>query len=166
MFYLFLILEKINIHIYSTLKKIEFRLKYGKKIKIGKKVIFRKPIIIRIEKNGYLEIGNDNFFNSFASLNVLNYIKIGNNNRFGENIHIYDHNHKISNTNWNTYTMSEIIIGNHNWIGTNSILLKGSSLGNNNVIGAGSILNKKIENDMIYFNGKLDKKMERINDKF
>lgn len=39
---------------------------------------------------------------------------------------------------------SEVILGNHTWIGCNSIILKGAILSDNSVLGAGSVLTTQI----------------------
>ena len=69
-----------------------WKLKYGKRIKIGRNFRFRKSLIINISKGGHLEIGNNNAFNNYCSINCHKLIKIGNNNMFGENVKIYDFN--------------------------------------------------------------------------
>lgn len=51
--------------------------------------------------------------------------------------------HSIINTNQNRINRSQdIIIGNHVWIGTKVICLKGTIIGDNCIVGAGSLLNK------------------------
>lgn len=77
-------------------KILFWKIKYGKRIKIGKNFEFRKSLIININKNGYLEIGDNNFFNNYCSINCHNKIYIGKNNSFGENVKIYDHNHEFN----------------------------------------------------------------------
>ena len=102
-------------------KIIYWKLKYGKRIKIGKKFRFRKGLIINISKNGYLEIGDNNAFNNYCSINCHKHIKIGNDNMFGENVKLYDHNHIFNDKSVNmqrTYLDRYIIIGNNNWIGS------------------------------------------------
>lgn len=48
---------------------------------------------------------------------------------------------KISNYN------KEIVFGDHNWIASKVIILKGTILGNNNVVGTGSLINKAFPGD-------------------
>lgn len=151
MYILFNFFSKVYLRLKSKLVLFGYKLIYGKRFEYGKRIYFRNNFKIRIAKDAKLSIGSDNFFNSFCSINALECICIGNNNIFGENIHIYDHNHKISQSSWDYYTKEKLIIGNHNWLGTNTIILKGSRINDNVVIGAGSIINFEVKSDSIYF---------------
>lgn len=143
-------------------KIVYWKLKYGKRIKIGKKLRFRKGFIINISKEGYLEIGDNNFFNNYCSINCHKYIKICNNNLFGEGVRIYDHNHIFNDTKVNIkeeFSCHEINIGNYNWIGSGCIVLSKTELGNRNVIGAGVVLNKQYKDKALV---KSNKPIEEI----
>ena len=75
---------------------------------------------------------------------------IGDDNLFGENVKIYDHNHIFNNKKANlkkAFLTGEIIIGNRNWICTNCVILKNTKMENNNVISAGNVINEKIDSD-------------------
>ena len=117
---------------------------------------FRKYCAIRIRNNGFLKIGNGVFFNSFCSINCLDNIIIGNNCVFGENVKIYDHNHKFSSglilIREQGYSTSPITVGNNCWIGSNVTILKGAKIGDNVVIGAGSTISEKIPSNSVVKN--------------
>lgn len=133
-------------------KIIYWKLKYGKRIKIGKKFRFRKELIINISKNGYLEIGDNNAFNNYCSINCHKHIKIGNDNMFGENVKLYDHNHIFNDKSVNmqrTYLDRYIIIGNNNWIGSDVVFLSKAEVGDYNVIASKVIVNKNYDNENI-----------------
>lgn len=133
-------------------KIIYWKLKYGKRIKIGKKFRFRKGLIINISKNGYLEIGDNNAFNNYCSINCHKHIKIGNDNMFGENVKLYDHNHIFNDKSVNmqrTYLDRYIIIGNNNWIGSDVFFLSKAEVGDYNVIASKVIVNKNYDNENI-----------------
>lgn len=132
---------------------IYLKIKYGKRISIGKGFSFRKGLIINISKDGFLNIGNNCFFNNYCSINVHKKVIIGNNNIFGENVKIYDHDHAFHKKNFKKeFYENEIIIGDNNWICSNVTILRKSKLGNENVIGAGVIFNEKIKDSMIIKN--------------
>ncbi len=134
-------LRQINMILY-------WKLKYRKKIKIGKGIRFRRRLKIIIEKDGFLEIGENNFFNHDCTITCLKNISIGNNNLFGENVKIYDHNHVFNGNERDLrekFKTNSILIGNSNWIGTNVVILKNSSIGDRNVIGAGVVLDEKVD---------------------
>lgn len=146
MIYIFKVISRIN----NTIFKIMLKIKYGRKIKIGKKVIFRKGTNITIEKNGILEIGNNTFFNKGCSINCMNRIVIGNNNLFGENVKFYDHDHKInSKYRSHKFNYGNISIGDNNWIGSNSIILRKTNIGNGNVFSCNSIINDTVTNNKL-----------------
>lgn len=149
-------IENIIKYFHIKIKVFYWKLKYGNRLKIGKKFRFRKGLIINISKNGYLEIGNNCSFNNYCSINCHQHIVIGNNNMFGENVKLYDHNHVFNDKSVDmqtTFKDGEIIIGNDNWIGSNSVFLKDATLKNNNVVGSGVILKDKIESELILKNG-------------
>lgn len=136
-------------------KIVYWKIKYGKRIKIGKKFHFRKGLNINISKDGYLEIGNNNFFNNYCSINCRYKIIIGDNNLFGENVKIYDHNHVFNDKNIDirkNFTKGEILVGNTNWIASNVIILQKTALGNNNVISNNVVLNEKYYDETIIKN--------------
>ncbi len=146
MIYIFKIVERLNNIIY----KIFLKIKYGKRIHIGKRVIFRKRVNIRVEKNGKLVIGDNSFFNNSCSINCMNKITIGNSNLFGENVKIYDHDHIINTINRShNFNFGEVQIGNDNWIGSDSIILRKANIGNRNVISCCSIINDTIESNKL-----------------
>lgn len=153
------------IYVYSKL--LYYKIKYGKKVKFGKKIRFRKGFRLYIDKNGKVEIGNYVFFNKNCTVDSFYKITINDNNLFGENVKIYDHNHVFYDKNLrrgNHFFGQPINIGKNNWFGTNSVILSGSTIGENNVIGAGIIINKNIElkNDSIIKNKNNEYQIEKI----
>ena len=150
MYYFFKGLEFICNFIRIKCKIVYWKLKYGNRIQIGKNLKFRKRMNINITKHGFVRIGNNNFFNNDCSINCHSKIVIGNDNLFGENVKIYDHNHifndkKVDYTK--TFSNGKIVIGNHNWICTNVVLIKDTMLGNYNVIATGINLKGKIDSE-------------------
>lgn len=126
---------------------------YGSKLNIGKHVTWRHGFVVLIAEGGLIEIGEDCFFNNYCSINSNQKVSIGAGSIFGENVKIYDHNHrfrdpdkKIKDQGFNN---GEVLIGEHCWIGSNVTILKGANIGNNCVIGAGCIIADKIEDNTI-----------------
>ena len=156
------VIYKIIERIENSLYIIYLKLRYLNKIKIGKHVFFRKHINIRIEKNSVLIIGDNCFFNNYCSINCMNYIEIGKNNLFGENVKIYDHDHKINVLNRSkSFNFGKIVIKNNNWIGSNCIILRKCRIGSNNVISCNTIVNFSIDdNNLIKNNSNI--KQEKI----
>lgn len=102
-------------------------------------------------------------FNYNCSLTSLGKIEIGDHTIFGESVKIYDHNHHFNKKNMNVseqgMSIGKVRIGRNCWIGSNVVILKGSTIGNNCVIGAGCIVSGNIPDGMIMKTniGKLEK---------
>ena len=158
-------LQKIFNKYSVFIKKIFFKINFGKKFLYGENLAFRKGFTIQIAPNAKIKIGDNCFFNNYCSLNCLNQIEIGDDCIFGENVKIYDHNH-IFNINMlirkSGFKNKKIKIGKNCWIGTNAIILKGANIGNNCVIGANCVVSENIEDDTLVIGERILKK-EKIN---
>lgn len=150
-----MIFRKIIYHICANLKKIIYKMIYGRKISFGIGVTWRKRMDIYIE-GGKIRIGNNCFFNHNCSLASMELIEIGDDCLFGENVHVYDHNHRFSNPNISIknqgYSKNKVVIGNHCWIGSNVVILKGVTIGDNCVISAGVVVRENVPSNMILKN--------------
>lgn len=162
-----MLILKIYYHLVAIIKKIFYKIIYGKHIKFGKNVTFRKGFSLMIDKNSYVEIGEGSFFNNYCTISAMSNIKIGKHCMFGENVKIYDQNHVFKNIGTlvkdQGYKTGDIEIKDNCWIGNNSIILKNTTIGKNSVISAGVVVsNENIEEGSIL---KLNHnyKIERIN---
>jgi acetyltransferase-like isoleucine patch superfamily enzyme len=130
-----------------------YNLIYGKKVKIGKHTTWRNNFNLMISNNGSVTIGYNCFFNNGCSINANNLVKIGNGTIIGENVKIYDHNHKFNiikkPIKEQGYSNGSVHIGNHCWIGSNVVILKNSMIGNNCVIGAGCVVDFSVPDNTI-----------------
>lgn len=140
-------------HIKAFVKYIFFLCLYKKKCHIGKNTTWRRNFSIMIDHNGKLIIGDNCFFNNDCTIDVTKYVEIGAGTIFGENVKIYDHNHKFNDFNKmikeQGYSEEEVYIGKNCWIGSNVTILKGTHIGNNCVIGAGCTVTGNIEKETI-----------------
>ena len=140
-------LMKAWYHFKAKIKKIVYKLIYGKRVQIGKGTTWRHGFHITIE-GGEVEIGKDCFFNNYCSINSLKKVTIGEGTIFGSNCHIYDHNHRFSDVDTSIkaqgYTLGETHIGHHCWFGTNAVVLKGVTIGDNCVVGAGVVVSEDV----------------------
>lgn len=143
---------KLWYHFKARVKKVVYKIVFRSKLKIGKGTTWRDGFHIAIE-GGRIEIGRDCFFNHYCSINSLKHISIGDGTIFGENCHVYDHNHRFRNEEQSIksqgYTVGETKIGNHCWVGTNVVILKGVTIGDNAVIGAGCVIDADVPENAI-----------------
>lgn len=136
-------------HIKAAVKKLIYKIIFGKRLKIGKGTTWRNNFYVAIEEDGQIDIGKNCFFNHNCSINSLKYVSIGDGTIFGENCHVYDHNHRFRSEEDSIksqgYTVGETKIGKHCWLGTGVIVLKGVTIGDNCVIGAGVVVDQDVE---------------------
>lgn len=155
MMLLYKILFHFNAFIGLRLMKMVYKL-WGIKLEFGTKVTYRKGFSLIIGNKGEVKIGDKVFFNNYCSLNALESITIGKGTIFGENIKVYDHNHCYKDRTRlikeQGYTSAPIHIGEHCWIGSNTIILKGVTIGNNVVVGANCVIYKDVPSDCIVIN--------------
>lgn len=153
-------LFKLWYHIKANIKKIAYRVFSGNRIQFGRHTTFRNNFHVMVEKNGCIIVGADCFFNNGCSVNSLEKVVIGEGTIFGENSHVYDHNHRFRSTDDSIksqgYAVSPVHIGKHVWIGTNVVILKGVTIGDNVVIGAGCVIEQDIPpNSIVTWSGNL-----------
>lgn len=159
---------KIYLHFLAEMKKAIYRLLYFNKLKIGKHVSWRKDFSLVIEGNGKVEISDSCFFNNNCSICSLGKIRIGKNTILGENVKIYDHNHRFRNRKIpireQGYSVGEIYIGENCWIGSNVTILKNVCIGDNCVIAAGITLSKNVPDNTIVRHDFKNYVYERLED--
>lgn len=110
-------------------------------LKCGEGVSFYAGSKLEVSRNATLVIGNNCFFNMNTTLYCRKEIIIGNDTYISQNVIIRDSDvHKIEGS----VVSAPIKIGNHCWIGTNSIILKGVNIGDDCVIGAGSVVTHSV----------------------
>lgn len=95
---------------------------------------------IAAHKNAKLKLGSG-YINRFAEIRCYNSITIGENVAIAKEVIIRDSDsHKISDS----VMTAPIVIGDHVWIGTRAIILKGVTIGDGAVVAAGAIVTKDV----------------------
>lgn len=138
-------------HFRVIVKVLAYNMMFGDKLKIDKKLYFRNNFYLRCV-GGEIIIGKNVFFNNNCSIVAMGRIKIGDNTILGENVKIYDHNHRFSHNELKTsqgFKIKNVSIGKNCWIASNVILLAGSEVGDNSVIGAGVVVDGNIPKDSV-----------------
>ena len=143
-----MIILKLYYHLNAYLKTGFYKLLFGKKFKVGKSLTFRKGFSLIIEEAGSIRIGKNCFFNNYCTLASKCSVEIGDFTIFGENVKVYDHNHcfadKTLSIKQQGFKTSPIVIGNHCWIASNVVILRGVTIGDRCVIGAGCVVHKDV----------------------
>ena len=114
-----MLIYKILFHIAAAIKKVWLKLIYGNAVVFGKGVTWRSHFHLAIEPKAKVEIGEHCFFNHDCSISAMQQVTIGANTLFGENVRIYDHNHRFrqaKNIADQGYTMGAVSIGKNCWI--------------------------------------------------
>lgn len=94
-----------------------------------------------IYEKATLNLGCNSFMNNGGRLYCKDSISIGDNTFIGFDVEIRDtDNHNIVGTK----RVSSVVIGNNVWIGSKSIILKGTTIGDGAIIGAGSVVTHDI----------------------
>lgn len=100
---------------------------------------------IIIFNNGVLKMGNS-FINSHCKIRCHNRITIGDRCAISHDFTIMDSNAHTINSQKKT---SEVVIGDHVWIGTRVTILPGVHIGNGAVIGAGTVVTRDIPSNSL-----------------
>lgn len=146
------IIKRSNNIIYGLSVKV-----YGNRNKLiieDNACIYGLRIVIRGE-NCQVIIGKNFTENINCMITCMgngNFIKIGDDCMFSENIDIWNtDSHQIIDEYGNVINKNRpIIIGNHVWIGKNASVLKGVIVEDNSIIGMSSVVTKNVDKNSIY----------------
>ena len=101
---------------------------------------------------GNVTVGENTWIGPFTVLDGSGGLQIGNNCSISAGVQIYSHD----SVQWAvtggaaSYQYGATSIGNHCYIGPNTIIEKGVSIGNNVIVGANSYINKNLEDNKKY----------------
>ncbi|MGK7909958.1 MAG: sugar O-acetyltransferase [Synechococcus sp.] len=118
-------------------------------IAIGDRSWIEPPF--RCDYGSNIAIG-DNFFANFGCVILdCNRVTIGNNVKFGPNVHLYTATHPVDPAlRLEGLEMAyPVTIGSNVWIGGSGIVLAGVTIGDNVTIGAGSVVTKDIPPNVV-----------------
>ena len=122
------------------------------KINIGKFVFIRKNTTIRIDDESTLDIGDHVFMNDNCNINCANKISIESYTKIAPNVSINDHDHNYKGVEGGNLIKGEVIIGKNVWIGSNSVILRGTVIEDNAVVAAGSVVKGHVPKDSLFLN--------------
>lgn len=115
-------------------------------VQIKGEVHLRYGSTIQASGEGHLELGS---FTCNVGINIQcqNRIEIGNDCMMGRNVVIYDSAYHPTGTNIHhmKVTTEPVVIGDHVWLGSNSVIMQGSKIGSGSVIGTAAVVSSMIE---------------------
>lgn len=140
---------RLRVNSCGPLLRAEKRVRIVKRnceITFGRKVNLHRDIKLSVFGNaGYkavLEIGDGTAIGDRTEIHAARSVKIGNGTLIAWDCCIMDRDyHKLESDSEVTKPVS---IGNHVWIGCNSIILKGVNIGDGAVVAAGSVVTKDV----------------------
>lgn len=96
---------------------------------------------IAVNEGGYLTLGSG-YINHRTSIECYLKITIGDDVAIAKGVTIRDSD--VHSINGNSVVSAPISIGNHVWIGTDAIVLKGVSIGDGTVVAAGAVVTRNV----------------------
>lgn len=130
------------------------RLRSGGRIILGK--VKARSALRLFADGGRIEIADGVFFNANCSINSREKVRIGCGTLFGENVSVYDHNHRFDATKGvrsDEFTQSPVEIGEKCWIGSGVVILKGVTINARVTIGAGAVVSFSLHRSGLYLSG-------------
>ena len=118
-----------------------FELNKNSSLVVGSNTVFRSGGTLVVFDGGSLSLGDNVLLNNGCEIYCKDMISIGNDTVIANNTIRRDSDIHSVKGNINH---KPINIGNHVWIGTNCIILKGVTIGDGAVIGAGSVVTKDV----------------------
>ena len=136
----------LGLHFYSPVCSTVIRCHPQAKFIINGTVSLFKGVQICVCDKGVLSIGNNTYIEE-SRIQCRDRISIGNECAIAWGCQILDtdeHNLIFLDNNSINISHAPVEIGNHVWIGNNSIILKGVTIGDNSIIAAGSVVTHNI----------------------
>ncbi len=123
-------------------RKMRLRLNRAAQVSLGDRVVSDGHGTILVDENAKLQIGSRVYFNEDLMISVKSRVTIGDGCLFGPGVKIFDNDHVFDADNGvsDRHMSAPITIGNHCWIASNVVILRGTTIGNNCVIGAGAVV--------------------------
>ena len=123
-------------------------------MRVGRNCEFAAYCDFEAHGQGLLEIGEGTYFNRYCMISAHNHVSVGKHCMFGPGVKIFDNNHLYTPESGvsSDLTTAPITIGDHSWVASDAIILKGARIGKNCVIGAGCIVRGEVPDGSVVLN--------------
>jgi acetyltransferase-like isoleucine patch superfamily enzyme len=102
------------------------------------------PVELVTYSSGRIEIGSQTFINYGTSIAARASVKIGSYCLLGHYTFVMDNNQHGIIRRWDLPQSEPVIIEDHVWIGSKTVILPGVHIGSHAVVGAGSVVTKNV----------------------
>lgn len=109
---------------------------------IGRNCEFAAYCDLEVHGKGVLTIGEKTYMNRYCMISAHEEVTIGKECMFGPGVKVFDndHVHSLETGVSSKLKTAPIRIGDHCWVASDVIILRGTTIGDNCVIGAGCIV--------------------------
>lgn len=129
----------------STADTTVIRVREGASFHVGGRVALQRGIRIVVD-SGRLEIGPNTNLNGLGTrILVAESVRIGARCTFSWDVQILDNDfHAITVDGHAGPSVAPVVIGDHVWVGTRAVILKGVTIGDGAVVAAGAVVTKDV----------------------
>lgn len=115
-------------------------------VTFGDRLVSDGRTVVTACSGAKLTIGSRVYFNEDTMISCKEQITIGDGCRFGPNVKIFDNDHRFDAVNGVSaeHSTAPVSIGSRCWIGSNVVILRGTTIGDCCVIGAGCVVKGNI----------------------
>lgn len=133
----------------------------GAVVRLGRHIGLRNNVSLSVRSGATLSLSDKVFVNKGCIIVAHDSISIGARTKLGPNVSIFDHDYDYkvpSGVSSNVFKTDSVEIGEDCWIGTGSIILRGTKIGDRCVIAAGTVVKGTYPNNSLI----LQKRMTEI----
>ena len=124
------------------------------RLEIGRNCEFAHGCDIEVFDHATISIGEGTYMNRYCMVSAHSGVSIGKQCLFGAGVKVFDNNHVHSREIGvsTKLTSAPIVIGDHCWLASDVVVLKGVTIGDHCVVGAGCIVFQDLPAGSVVYN--------------